>query len=187
MVHERPRQKRFPKRVITTPVGHPRARKCNLSSYLVGSSELLVDLITPVENDPNHLVIGAYHYLAFANTSDRKARAAANLRVNAWSFLSMADVMDFTCCSLQEAEDIYSFEKNHRSFGELMSDWNPKNRPTAISQNLSDLVESTCGWNCLVAEAIDKYGYPVLFGALDQVGPPWDESIHGPQLCFRIE
>jgi len=155
--------------VTLSPIGTNWQRVRNLSEYLVGCPNALVPSIHREGNNPHLFSVGNRDYLAFANVEDRRRYVLGKLHRHAYRFFSL----DFLCDMVMLRQD----QVMHRLAGDMTD--------TQLRREVNNLIEFSCGWNVMLNASVERYGYQVLLGGLDQIGCPWSEEL-GPQMAFRI-
>lgn len=157
-----------------SPVGTAWQRRANLSSYLVGCPNTLAHVIAPnllLGRHSDHLfTIGRHEYLSFACAEDRRRYTLGKIQRDAYRF--------FTIGFLADTLMVHP----HQVLEAVSGDPSPEERRRAIN----NLIDISCSWKILLKASIEKHGYQVLLGGLDQMGCPWEETDTNPQLVFRI-
>ena len=158
--------------VTLAPVGTAWQRRANLSSYLVGCPNTLANVIKQdMLNRRDHLFrVGNYEYLAFANTEDRRRYVLAKLQKDAHRFLPLGFLADTIMVDQYRVLNAVS--------GDLTNDQRRR--------EINRLVETSGSWTVLYNATVERFGYQIILGGLDQMGCPWIESDTNPQLVFRI-
>ena len=150
------------------PVGTAWQRRATLSTYLVGCPNALANVIT---QERDHLFkIANHEYLSFANAEDRRRYTLAKLKRDAYRFLPIAFLAD----TIMVRQDLV--------LSAVHGDMKPEDRKRSINF----LIESSGSWKILYRACVERFGYQVLLGGLDQMGCPWEETETNPQLTFRI-
>lgn len=158
--------------ISLAPVGTAWQRRANLSVYLVGCPNALAHVIEQDER-PKHVHlyrVGKHEYLAFSNTEDRRRYTMMKLQKDAHRFLPLGFIADVIMVRQDRVLDAVS--------GDLTSDQR--------RQAINHLVETSGSWKCLYNATVERFGYQVILGGLDQMGCPWVETDTNPQLVFRI-
>ena len=155
-----------------SPIGTSWQRRANLSAYLVGCPNTLANVIKQdMLYKRDHLFrIGNHEYLAFASVEDRRRYTLAKIQKDAHRFLPLGFLADTIMVRQDQVLDA------------LSGDLTPEDRRRAINH----LVETSGSWKVLYNATVERFGYQIILGGLDQMGCPWVETDTNPQLVFRI-
>ena len=128
-------------------------------------------IIPDVLQGRDHLFkIGKHEYLSFANVEDRRRYTLSKLQRDAYRFLPLGFISD----TLMVRHDLVLAAVN--------GDPLPDERRRAIN----NLVEASGSWKLLYNATIERFGYQIVLGCMDQMGCSWVEEASNPQLSFRI-
>ena len=158
--------------VTLAPVGTSWQRRANLSSYLVGCPNTLANVINadPLRGGEHLFCIGKHEYLAFANSEDRRRYTLKKLQKDAHRFLPLGFLADTIMVRQDQVLDAVN--------GDLNEDQRRR--------GINHLIDTSGSWTVLYNATVERFGYQIILGGLDQMGCPWVESDTNPQLVFRI-